>query len=41
MQLTAGELIKQLEKVDSNSIVRFQWIEDNLRKNLALFWGEM
>lgn len=43
MQLTAGELIKQLEKVDPNSVVRFQWIEDKYIKGIienSTFYGE-
>ena len=44
MQLTAGELIKQLEKVDPNSVVRFQWIEDKYitgRNEHSVFCGEV
>lgn len=43
MQLTAGELIEELKKVDADSVIRFQWIEDKYIKGKnehPTFYGE-
>lgn len=42
MKLTAGELIRELQKVPEDSIVRFQWIEEKYIKGTdehSTFYG--